>query len=275
MSSSNIQKSTVQALNAYLVAALLSLFITGTFLILLGLFFGVEQINSSSEMLLFQNLSITVIIFGFILITLGMLESLGIISKIKKGIDVILEKGDFGQSIQQINSHPSTGIGGGVRIIRPAMTMSESAPQKYISSASSKVPPVHVRSPEPIISKTITKTDKQKTEILDITLEEALQKIIDRYNDPKVSKAFSNWRNTLMMTFKDLDKSYIFKINSDESIELMEGIEEDAAVQVNLDSQIFIKMMTKQINPIKAYSSGGLEVKGKMRNLLKLRKLMF
>jgi len=34
-------------------------------------------------------------------------------------------------------------------------------------------------------------------------------------------------------------------------------------------------MMTKQINPIKAYSSGQLEVKGKMRNLLKLRKLMF
>ena len=61
----------------------------------------------------------------------------------------------------------------------------------------------------------------------------------------------------------------------DQGIELSEGYDEEAAVQVNLDSAIFLKMMTKQINPIKAYSSGGLEVKGKMRNLLKLRKLMF
>jgi putative sterol carrier protein len=42
-----------------------------------------------------------------------------------------------------------------------------------------------------------------------------------------------------------------------------------------MDSTIFVKMMTKQINPIKAYSSGNLEVKGEMKNMLKLRKLMF
>jgi len=42
-----------------------------------------------------------------------------------------------------------------------------------------------------------------------------------------------------------------------------------------MDSTIFVKMMTKQINPIKAYSSGSLEVKGEMKNMLKLRKLMF
>ena len=78
-----------------------------------------------------------------------------------------------------------------------------------------------------------------------------------------------------MMTFPDLEKSYLFIITNDQGILLEEGRDEEAAVQVNLDSEIFLKMMTKQINPIKAYSSGGLEVKGKMRNLLKLRKLMF
>jgi putative sterol carrier protein len=78
-----------------------------------------------------------------------------------------------------------------------------------------------------------------------------------------------------MMEFPDIEKSYLYKINRDEGIELEEGYDEDAAVQVKLSSDIFIKMMTNQINPIKAYSSGELEVSGKMRNLLKLRKLMF
>ena len=78
-----------------------------------------------------------------------------------------------------------------------------------------------------------------------------------------------------MMNFPNLKKSYLFRINNDQGIKLEEGYDEDAAVQVSLDSEIFIKMMTKQINPIKAYSSGELEVKGKMKNLLKLRKLMF
>ena len=114
-----------------------------------------------------------------------------------------------------------------------------------------------------------------ESNITNVSIEEALQKIIDRYNDPNVSKVFNNWQNTLMMSFPNLKKNYLFRINNDQGINLEEGYEEDAAVQVTLDSEIFIKMMTKQINPIKAYSSGELEVKGKMKNLLKLRKLMF
>jgi putative sterol carrier protein len=109
----------------------------------------------------------------------------------------------------------------------------------------------------------------------DFTLEDGLQSIVDRYNTEKVKEAFKDWHNTLMMTFPDISKSYLFVISSDEKIELSEGVDNNAAVQVTLDSTVFIQMMTKQINPIKAYSSGSLEVKGEMKNMLKLRKLMF
>jgi putative sterol carrier protein len=78
-----------------------------------------------------------------------------------------------------------------------------------------------------------------------------------------------------MMTFPDVGKSYLYKINGDQGILMTEGVDESAAVQVKMDSTIFIKMLTKQINPIKAYSSGSLEVKGEMKNMLKLRGLMF
>lgn len=110
---------------------------------------------------------------------------------------------------------------------------------------------------------------------VDFTYEDGLQSIIDRYNTEKVKKAFKGWYNTMMMTFTDLSKSYLFKISGDEGLEFSEGFDGDAAVQVSMNSTIFVKMMTKQINPIKAYSSGNLEVKGEMKNMLKLRKLMF
>ena len=216
-----------------------------------------------------------IIIFGLILIALGGFQSLGIIKKTKNIIDLVVEKDGVVMAATKSVSQPS-GVGGGLKIIRPEMSTSESAP------VLKETPP-----PKPSPAKTTTAAVKEliqnpkpvdkkaEEELVDISLEEGLQMIVDRYNDPKVTNSFSNWDNTLMMTFKDLNKSYLFKINMDQGIELMEGYDEEAAVQVNLDSTTFLKMMTKQINPIKAYSSGGLEVKGKMRNLLKLRKLMF
>ena len=273
MNSSNNQKTTLHAINSHLVIALLSIFITGILLIFIGLFFWEELLRISSNTELIQNFVFTVIVFGLILIALGVLESLGIIKKIKQVIDLVLKRGDVGVSYAQAGPQPA-GIGGGLKIIRPGMSTSEAKPISQISTTSKPAPMKTQTTSKPAQP---AKIDGKKTDaqVVDITLEEGLQKIIDRYNNPKVSSKFSNWDETLMMSFKDLNKSYLFKINKDQGIELSEGYDEEAAVQVNLDSTIFLKMMTKQINPIKAYSSGGLEVKGKMRNLLKLRKLIF
>lgn len=272
MNSSNNQKSTIHALDSHLVIALLSLFLTGILLIIIGLFFELEILEITSNTQLIQSLIITVIIFGLILIGIGVLHSLGIIKKIKYAIDFVLKKSDAGMISAPTTTQPS-GMGSGLKIIRPSMSPSETQPMIKETPAPKpvKASPQGAQKTAPAAKKTEVKTDVQ----VDISLEEGLQMIVDRYNDPKVSKSFSNWDNTLMMSFKDLNKSYLFKINSDQGIDLNEGYDEEAAVQVNFDSTIFLKMMTKQINPIKAYSSGGLEVKGKMRNLLKLRKLMF
>jgi putative sterol carrier protein len=202
----------------------------------------------------------------------------------KKISDVVLSRKEI--ALESTAQQP-TGTGRGLNIIRP--TMSESSPRTKPLPTSTKTQKPIQKKPEKEVEP-ISATKKEESakepeiseeseskteEELEITLEEALQKIVDRYNDPKVSSSFSKWDDTLMMTFPDIDTSYLYKINRDQGIELVKGYEEDAAVQVNIDSDVFIKMMTKQINPIKAYSSGKLEVVGKMRSLLKLRKLMF
>jgi len=264
MSSSNNQNGTVKVLNAYSITALLSLFIAGIVLLFMGFYFGVQMLGVQSGTELYQGFINAVIIIGLILIVLGVVQSLGIIKKTKRVIDLALRQLALGQRGESETR-------GGLKIIRPGMSSSEAKPMKIISAS----PRPAIQSQQITPKKPLPASKKRESQAVDITFEEALQKIIDRYNDPKVFIKFTNWVNTLMMTFPDLDKSYLYRINGDLGITLEEGFEEEAAVQVKLDSELLIKMLTKQINPIKAYSSGGLEVKGKMKNLLKLRKLMF
>ena len=246
MNALNSQNVRLRTYNMYLIVALLLIFIAGFLLIFVGLILNAEQ-------------SIILKIFGFIFITLGIIECILIIRKTLKRIDILFDKAEI--PIQSSNKR------GFLNIIRPEVSTSESQQVE-----SPKTPSTHNDFNQ---KSEIRNRNSGNLEIANISIEEALQKIIDRYNDPNVSKMFNNWQNTLMMSFPNLKKNYLFRINNDQGIKLEEGYEEDAAVQVSLDSETFIKMMSKQINPIKAYSSGELEVKGKMKNLLKLRKLMF
>ncbi|MBY9001178.1 MAG: SCP2 sterol-binding domain-containing protein [Candidatus Heimdallarchaeota archaeon] len=207
---------------------------------------------------------------GFALVLIGTIVALKSPSKMKSLSSSLLDQvssGDFS----------SQGSGGGLQIIRPSSSprsdsispkvegKKEVVIEKQMSESQTKPP---VAQPKP-------KESKSKDFPTDFSLDDGLQSIVDRYNTEKVTKAFKNWYNTLMMTFPDISKSVLFKINGAEGIDLSEGFDGDAAVQVTMDSTVFVKMMTKQINPIKAYSSGNLEVKGEMKNMLKLRKLMF
>jgi putative sterol carrier protein len=295
MSSFIKQKSPIQSFSTYMFTALFFIFTTGVALILIVFIFGVPIFSQSGASNLYlavlQFVAIISLFFGLILIGLGVIYSIGLMTRIRNLIDLVLsgKKFDIGENIYQPPIQQKTGLGGKVQMIRPPLTSSDSIPgiRKAISESTIQQEKLtsqqikkesHSPSKESFVqndnSSAFTQ-EKSEMKPIDVTLEEALQKIIDRYNDPKVSKAFSGWENTLMMIFPDIERSYLFKINGDQGIELTEGYEEDAEVQVKVDSDIYRKMMSKQINPIKAYSSGKLEVVGKMRTLLKLRKLMF
>ncbi|MBD3194253.1 MAG: hypothetical protein GF317_04305 [Candidatus Lokiarchaeota archaeon] len=286
------QKSPIQTFSSYMFAALFSVFFTGILLILFIFLFGLsvlEQTGSSNIYIgIFQIFIIIILFLGILLIILGIFYSIGIISRINKMIDLTLDGKliDVGSELYRTTTQPSSSVSREIRMIRPKMTSGKSkkVEKPKVREQSQKTPRQQIKPPEQSMQqKTESKESIEEAqeegegedEELDISLEDALDKIVERYNDPKVSKSFSNWKNTLMMTFPDLEKSYLFRINEDQGITLEEGYEEDAEVQVKVDSDVYIKMMTKQINPIKAYSSGKLEVAGKMRTLLKLRKLMF
>ncbi len=208
---------------------------------------------------------------GFLLLVLGCFGAIK--SLLMKGstkeYDVERELSEFGSSF-------TSGGRSKLQIIRPE------GPRKAVEEENKEEESKEEKTPRKTVVKELSQTTlKAKpakvddVSIIDFSYEDGLQNIINRYNTEKVMKAFRNWHNTLMMTFPDISKSYLFRINGSEGIELSEGVDEEAAVQVKMDSTIFVKMMTKQMNPVKAYSSGNLEVKGEMKNMLKLRKLMF
>lgn len=266
MSVLNSQKVRIHSYNRHLIIALLSIFIAGFIMIFVGLILNYEQTSILIEIQIFQSIIILLIIFGFIFVTLGIIECIFIIRKMIRIMDLFFDKVENPSDLSHRRGY--------LRIIRPDDSINESQPIEQVKAPFKPNDATQKGFNEKPKIKSGDSEDL-KSEIANITIGEALQKVIDRYNDPNVTKMFSNWQNTLMMSFPNLNKNYLFRINNDQGIKLEEGYEEDAAVQVNLDSETFIKMMTKQINPIKAYSSGELEVKGKMKNLLKLRKLMF
>jgi putative sterol carrier protein len=290
------QKNDLQALNSHMILALYSIFLTGSILVIIGIVFAINIATAATlnglDAVFLKQITLLLLISGIVLIFIGTLQAIGLMGRIKKFLDKIdPNKLMMPAVVQTMPSEgmvmapsvaPSQGLGGGLKIIRGEM--GKTAEESSAPAPASKAPSSPKPTPIPVATGTSAPAVPPKPAAapakaadapLNMTFEEALQNIIDRYNTEKVKKSFKNWQNNLMMSFKDLGKSYVFQIHGDEGIELNEGRDENAAVQVNLDSTIFIKMLTKQINPIKAYSSGGLEVKGEMKNMLKLRQLMF
>ena len=260
-----------QMIIGFIALMITGLGLLGLTVILLIKFYEHESLIPQKQILLITFITIFAIL-GFAILIISVFLTIRTLSRIKKMYEIVLEK-------DHLDEYQSNR--GGVQIIRASMpsksvetiSRKKTITQNAIGEDVKKKTDVIIQSPTPKKSKAIKSAPSKIPD--DFSYTDGLQKIVDRYNTEKVKKAFKNWYNTLMITFPDLSKSFLFKIDGAESLVLSEGVDEEAAVQVKMDSTVFIKMMTKQINPIKAYSSGSLEVKGQMKNMLKLRKLMF
>lgn len=175
-------------------------------------------------------------------------------------------------------SRPVPATAGG--LIRPPLVRKEAseaapvaAPKPTPRPASTTAAPTAPPAAKPSAETAPITTSGTPADLGDV--QTAVNSIVERYNNPDVRSKFDGWNNTLVMELPDIGKSFKYTINGSEGIDVSEGTDETAAVQVTMASDMFVKLLSKQINAIKAYSSGALKVKGEMKNLLKLRKLMF
>jgi len=108
---------------------------------------------------------------------------------------------------------------------------------------------------------------------------QCLKDIEARYKDnEKVRKKVANFHDPIQLSFIDTDRKVLMLVNGDQGIEIKDNTGDDTApVKIEFTAeQVMMDMFNKEIGAVKAYSSGKIKVvEGQIRNLMKLRSLLF
>jgi len=106
-----------------------------------------------------------------------------------------------------------------------------------------------------------------------------LKEIENRYvNTEKVRRKLANYDEPIQITFLDTNRSVMLLVNKDQGIEIKDNTNDDnAPVKIEfVPERTMLELFNKEIGAVKAYSSGKIKViEGQIRNLMKLRSLMF
>lgn len=106
-----------------------------------------------------------------------------------------------------------------------------------------------------------------------------LKNIEDRYNNTeKIRKKLTNHNEPIQVTFLDTGRKIMILVNGDQGIEVKDNTGDDTApIKIDFATEkTLMDLFNKEIGAVKAYSSGQIKVvEGKIRNLLKLKSLLF
>lgn len=102
----------------------------------------------------------------------------------------------------------------------------------------------------------------------------ALSGISVKLESPALQPSFQGFTKTMQFNFPDLTTSFLFKIENGTVKEFSESSMEKPDISVTSNSDTLLDVMSKKMSPMSAYTTGKLKVRGSMRDLLKLQKLM-
>ena len=102
-----------------------------------------------------------------------------------------------------------------------------------------------------------------------------LNQIITKFNDPSTQEKFKDFTKKIMFDFTDTKEQYVLSVQDGKTASLAKGGTENPEVLVTTTSDLFASIMAKTSNPVTAYMTRKIKVKGSMEDLLKLQKLMF
>jgi len=111
------------------------------------------------------------------------------------------------------------------------------------------------------------------------TINNCLEEIKNRYNNnDKIRKKLAKYEEPIQITFLDTNRKVLILINKDQGIEIKDKTGDDSAkVKIEFTGeQVMINLFNKELGAVKAYSDGKIKIiEGNIRNLMKLRSLMF
>lgn len=111
------------------------------------------------------------------------------------------------------------------------------------------------------------------------SIESCLKEIENRYiNTEKVRRKLANYDEPIQIRFLDTNRSVLLLVNKDQGIEVKDNVsDETASVKIDFVTEnTMLELFNKELGAVKAYSSGKIKVvEGKIKNLMKLKSLMF
>ncbi len=100
-----------------------------------------------------------------------------------------------------------------------------------------------------------------------------LEGIKKKVSEGSIHKEFETFNKTVFFDFPDIGKQYTLKLTGGKA-ELVAGKIDQPDISVTTTSDVLASILDKKINPVTAYVSRKIKVKGEMQDLLKLQKLM-
>jgi len=93
-----------------------------------------------------------------------------------------------------------------------------------------------------------------------------LEKWAKKVEDPEIAEEFEGYNKTLQLSFPDLDY-HLQLIIENQKARIEEGLDENAAMSLDVESDMFIGICTGEIDPMEAFMDGQLKPKGNMADL--------
>ncbi len=110
------------------------------------------------------------------------------------------------------------------------------------------------------------------------SIAQALDFVKARYEkDEKLRKSLKDYKDPIELTFLANNTKAMIDVKGDQGIEVKLGALDTAPVKINFESeQTMLDLLNKKLGAVAGYSAGKIKVvSGAIKNLLKLRKLLF
>ncbi|MHA2248521.1 MAG: SCP2 sterol-binding domain-containing protein [Candidatus Hodarchaeales archaeon] len=111
-----------------------------------------------------------------------------------------------------------------------------------------------------------------ETEVVD-----GIQKVLGKLMEEENQKRFKKWNKSIAFTFKELGKTWSTTLTAGVPGDLEEFTIDNSVkydIQVRTDSKTWLGIINKEIKPMSAITSGDLKIKGKVTDLIKLKRVM-
>ena len=103
---------------------------------------------------------------------------------------------------------------------------------------------------------------------------EAVTMLRQKFADPSVQESLNGFSKTIQFSFTDIKEDYLFTIKDGKLASVERRLNPNANMVVFAANSLMAGILEKTANPMTAYMSGKLKIKGAMDDLMRLQKLM-